>query len=315
MLSILIPAFNAESHLAAALDSLLVQSGENFEVVICDDGSRDGTESIASRYGERDSRVRYLRQGHAGASAARNAAFSAARGRWLIYFDADDLSYPGSLAAMMKVARLHPKDIVYCRCSKVGQDPNRSMSAAPLFSGDMAGWLWIERAFMYDYPTYPGCFVLPRSLIEEVGGWNEQLSFQDDIEFYARAISGVEIVRYCPEALFLYRQGVPGSVSNTPGRGSGESQWLATTLAVQHLLRVRNTRSARLAAVRQLMLVSYAQYLSAPDISRKAEIYAKSLADGPFWRPWLPGGPKRRVLQAALGWKLALKAHAVLKNY
>ena len=103
-------------------------------------------------------------------------------------------------------------------------------------------------------------------------------------------------------------------LSNTTGRRSSESQWLATTLAVQHLLRVRNTRSARAAAARQLMLVSYAQYLAAPDISRNGESYAKSLATGPFWRPWLPGGPKRRLLQAALGWKLALKAHSVLKG-
>jgi hypothetical protein len=134
------------------------------------------------------------------------------------------------------------------------------------------------------------------------------------MEFYARVISRVETIRFCPEAMFVYRQGVPGSVSNTPGRGSSESQWLATTLAVQHILRVRNTRSARAAAARQLMLVSYAQYLAAPDISRNAESYAKSLATGPFWRPWLPGGPKRRLLQAALGWKLALKAHSVLKG-
>jgi hypothetical protein len=54
--------------------------------------------------------------------------------------------------------------------------------------------------------------------------------------------------------------------------------------------------------------------LAAPDVSKRAETYAKSLADGWFWRPWLPGGPKRRVLQMALGWKLALKTHSMLKR-
>jgi glycosyltransferase involved in cell wall biosynthesis len=257
--------------------------------------------------------VRYFRQENAGASAARNAAFSVARGRWLIYFDADDLSCPGSLAAMMQVARLHPKDIVHCRWSKVDQHPN-NMPAKSVLWADMPGSLWVERAFLYDYPTYPGCFVLPRSLIEEVGGWNEQLTFQNDIEFYARVISRVEMIRFCAEAVFVYRQCVPGSVSNTIGRGSSESHYLATILAVQHLLSVRNTRSARAGAVRQLMLVGYTQYLAAPDISRKAETYAKSLAVRPFWRPWLPGGPKRRVLQAAFGWKLALKAHFAIRK-
>ena len=310
LLSILIPAFNAATYLSTTLDSLLAQEGEDFEVVICDDGSSDQTGNIASSYANRDSRVRYFRQENSGASAARNAAFLAARGRWVIYFDADDLSYAGSLAAMMRVARLHPKDVVYCRWSKFDQHSDRRI--AELFSGDMAGPLWLERAFLHDYPTYPGCFVLPRSLIEEAGGWNEQLSFQDDMEFYARVVSRVETMRFCPEAVFIYRQGVPGSISNAPGRGGSASQYLATTLAVRHLLSVRNTKSARVAGARQLMLVSYTQYLAAPDISRKAEIYAKSLAAYP--RPWLPGGPKRRLLQVMLGWKLALKVHAMLKR-
>jgi hypothetical protein len=91
-------------------------------------------------------------------------------------------------------------------------------------------------------------------VIDRAGaGTNEHLSFQDDMEFFSRVISWIETIRFCPEAVFVYRQGVPGSVSNTPGRGSSESQWLATALAVQHLLSVRNTASARVAAVRQLI--------------------------------------------------------------
>jgi hypothetical protein len=76
-----------------------------------------------------------------------------------------------------------PNDIVYCRWSKSGQSSGTSTPVKASFSHDMTGWFWVERAFLYDYPTYPGCFVLPRSLIEEAGGWNEQLSFQDDMEF------------------------------------------------------------------------------------------------------------------------------------
>jgi hypothetical protein len=318
VLSILMPAFNAATWLSTTLDSLLVQQGEDFEVIICDDNSTDQTRVIARNYEKRDPRVRYIWQKKSGASTARNTAFIAARGRWVIYFDADDIMYPGSFTALMQMARLHPEDIVYCRWSTLGQDPT-SRNTVPAvmahFRGDMAGWLWIERAFLYDYPTYPGCFVLPRSLVEKAGGWNEQLSFQDDMEFYSRIICQAEAIRFCPEALFIYRQGVPGSLSNTGGRCSIESQYLATTLAVQHLLRVRDTWSARRAAVRQIMLLSYAQYLAAPDISRKAELLANSVARGLLWRPWLPGGNARRVMQVALGWKLALRTHSALKRH
>jgi hypothetical protein len=84
------------------------------------------------------------------------------------------------------------------------------------------------------------------------------------MEFYTRVISQVGMMRFCAGAMFMYRQGVPGSISNIPTKDSSASPYLATSLAVQHFLRVRNTGSARDAAVRQLMLVSYLQYLAAP---------------------------------------------------
>jgi putative transposase len=79
-------------------------------------------------------------------------------------------SHPGSLSAMMQVARLYPQDVIYCRWRKLNDSPVESMPGQYIFRHDMAGWLWVERAFLYDYPTYNGCFVLPRFLIEKMGG-------------------------------------------------------------------------------------------------------------------------------------------------
>ena len=314
MLSILMPAFNAERYLPTTLESLLGQDETEFEIVVCDDGSIDRTAAIVASYAARDARVRLHRQAHAGASAARNAAFSMARGTWILYFDADDVLSPASLGALMRVARAHPEDVVCCAWTHFETDPRARIGGTPPMPGDIPGWLWVESAFLRDYPTYPGSFVVPRRWIERCGGWDERVSYQDDMEFYARILSRVETVRFCDGALFCYRRGVPGSVSNTGGRRSSESQWLATRLAVQHLLRARDTRRARRAAARQLMLVSYAQFLAAPDISREAEALAAKQRAGLCWRPWLPGGPTRRLLQSVLGWKLALKTHAVLRR-
>src|SRR5262249_11791086 len=250
-------------------------------IVICDDGSTDGTAKIAQTFACLDSRVRYFRQTNAGASAARNAAFLASRGKWVIYIDADDIMLSGSLQAMMMTARLHPKEIVFCRWCKFSLDTEVRTPASTLLTSDMAGWQWLEQAFLSDYPTYPGCFLLPRELIEQAGGWNEKLSYQDDMEFYARLISQADSMRYCSGALFCYRQGVIGSLSNTAGRRNSESQWEATRLAVQYLLNAKDTARTQCAAVRQLMLVSYAQYIAAPDISKNAEGFARKLAVGP----------------------------------
>ena len=314
MLSILMPAFNAEKYLPDTLKSLLEENKDDFEIVICDDGSTDGTAKIAQIFASRDPRVRYIRQPNKGASAARNAAFLASHGRWIIYIDADDIMLPGSIRAMMTTARSQPNEIVFCRWCKISSDADIRTPASTLLMRDMAGWEWLEQAFSFDYPTYPGCFLLPRELIERAGGWNEQLSFQDDMEFYARLISQTNSMRYCSGALFCYRQGVIGSLSNTGGRRSSESQWEATRLAVRYLLNTKDTPQTRSAAVRQLMLVSYAQYIAAPDISKNAEDFARKLAAGPLWEPPLPGGPMRLALQIVFGWKFALKIHGALKG-
>ena len=319
MLSIFIPAFNAEKFLADTIDSLLSQRLSEYEIVICDDGSTDGTARIASAYSDLNPHIRYIQQSRMGAAAARNAAFSISLGRWVIYFDADDLIKPGSLAAMMQKAQLYPEEIVFCRWSKFIGNPAVLTRGPMLFTSDLPGDLWLERVFCRDYPTYPGCFILPRRLVERYGGWNEELSFQDDMEFYARIVSRTRTMRYCGEALFFcYRDGVPGSLSKTSGRRSSKSQWQATNLAVQHLLNASNTSSARSAGARQLMLVSYAQFLAALDISKKAEALAQKLASQLALASLdtQASTTMRRVLQI-ITWMagFAVKSHALIRGF
>lgn len=104
-LSVIIPAYNAESTLAEALDSVLAQSvAGGLEILIADDGSTDGTGAVARRYASMcESRsgvaLRYLYAGNAGVSAARNRALEQATGEFVAFLDADDRYAPGSLEA------------------------------------------------------------------------------------------------------------------------------------------------------------------------------------------------------------------------
>ena len=312
MISVLIPAHNAEPYIGAALDSLLSQQCE-LEIVICDDGSTDSTREVAFAYAKVDSRIRILSQPNTGAAAARNRAFKQSKGDWIIFFDADDFLAPGSLAAMMEIAAKHPGDGVFAPWTKFLGSPDGAIPGNPLIKGDFPGARWLELAFQLDEPTYPGRFLLPRGVIESVGGWDERLRFQDDMEFYARVIARIPVMRYCPTALFCYRQGVVGSISNTYDKRSAGSCMLATDLAATHLLAANGGRGARRASVRQLMLVAHATYLSEPNISREAERRAKEISVSRFDRPWLRGGPARRMLQFLFGWKTALRLHNWLR--
>src|SRR4029453_14168742 len=91
LVSVIMPVYNGERFIAAALDSVLAQTHRNIELIVVDEGSTDGTPPILSAPTQRDSRVQVIRGDHAGVAAARNRAIEAARGALLAPIDADDL--------------------------------------------------------------------------------------------------------------------------------------------------------------------------------------------------------------------------------
>ncbi len=103
-ISVIMPCYNAEKYLAACLDSLLDQTMRDFEAILIDDGSSDGTADVAAAYAARDTRLRLIRQENAGVSAARNAGLALAQGDWVFFLDADDLLTPDALDALLACA-------------------------------------------------------------------------------------------------------------------------------------------------------------------------------------------------------------------
>jgi glycosyltransferase involved in cell wall biosynthesis len=95
LVSCIVPVFNGERYLAETLDSVLQQTYRPLEILVCDDGSTDGSADIAAGYGDP---VRYLRQSNAGSTSARNLGLAAARGEFVAFLDADDLWHPEKLA-------------------------------------------------------------------------------------------------------------------------------------------------------------------------------------------------------------------------
>ncbi len=91
LVSIIIPVYNSEKYLEAALESAIYQSYENIEILLIDDGSTDTSPQICDIYAKKDSRVRVIHQKNSGPSAARNRGVEEARGEYLTFFDNDDL--------------------------------------------------------------------------------------------------------------------------------------------------------------------------------------------------------------------------------
>lgn len=97
LVTVFIPAYNAEHYLREAIESVLAQTLGDFELLVIDDGSRDGTRAIAEAFAARDPRIAVISRENRGRSATRNEAFDRARGRYLAVLDADDLCVPERL--------------------------------------------------------------------------------------------------------------------------------------------------------------------------------------------------------------------------
>lgn len=123
LISIIIPAYNAQEYLAECLDSILIQSMQNFEVIMIDDGSTDRTVEICEAYATEDDRIHLLHQEKSGIGAARNYGMKEARGAYIVFVDADDkLMERSSMEILLSTIMDKQTDIVVGNYSRLWKD-------------------------------------------------------------------------------------------------------------------------------------------------------------------------------------------------
>jgi len=168
LVSILIPAHNAENSIARALESALAQADVSNEVIVIDDGSTDGTWNALQQFANH---VALHQRAQRGAQCTRNELLSLARGQWVQYLDADDELLPGKLARQLEVARAHPgAGVVLGRVllrDERTSPPRESLMPLPI------GDYW-HAMCLFELPQTGGP-IFRKDAIERAGGWRESL--------------------------------------------------------------------------------------------------------------------------------------------
>src|SRR5579864_9295071 len=113
LVSVIMPAYNAAAHIAEAIRSVVAQTYTNWELVVVDDGSTDGTGAIVAGLDLPTEKLHYIAQANAGDGAARNRAITEARGELIAFLDSDDIWEPARLERQIAVIAAGPYDLVY----------------------------------------------------------------------------------------------------------------------------------------------------------------------------------------------------------
>lgn len=115
LISVIVPAYNSEKKLSRCLDSLLQQTAKDFEVIVVNDGSNDGTEEIIRRYCEMSPKIIGIRKENGGVSSARNAGLDKAKGKYVIFVDSDDYVKEDMLEGLYKAIEDNQSDIAMAK--------------------------------------------------------------------------------------------------------------------------------------------------------------------------------------------------------
>jgi O-antigen biosynthesis protein len=230
LITVITPVFNTPvEHLEEAVESVLAQAYENWELVLIDDGSSD-TEVLHALppLAARDGRVILTSVGkHEGISAASNQGLAFARGEWVTFLDHDDVLEPDALFHIVKLLQAHPDaDLVYSDEDKLGDDGFE----APLFKPD-----WSPDFFLsYNYLGH--LTAVRRDMVQKAGGFRSQFDSAQDYDLFFRVIEQTGRIHHIPRILYHWRRSESSSAISVRQK---PEQLEASRLAIEDYLKRR----------------------------------------------------------------------------
>ncbi len=302
-LSVIIPCFNAERYIGATIASVMAQGTAEVEVIMVDDGSRDGSvELVRTTF----PMVRIVEQANQGVAAARNNGLAVARGEWVAFIDADDIWLPGKLAAQLALLAAQPG----CRMcytawkvwpSDVAQPTDEALAELAAIAGDTKRWDgpsgWIYPDLLLDCVVWTSTVMARRTLFEEIGNFDTSLRVGEDYDLWLRASRVTQILRVAhPYALYRIH---PASI--TKSRPTENYRAIVIGRALEQWgLQSPDGRVTDGGAVRHMLAKSWSDFAGAQyqagefALAQRGAKQALNLSGThlPGWKVWLKASTK-----------------------
>lgn len=205
--SVVLPVYNCPEYVGEAVESMLRQSFEDFELIVIDDGSTDETPRVLERY--TDARIRKHRQVNHGLAATLNRAIALARGAYIARQDQDDFSHPDRLGKQVEFLESHPNCGLVGTWAEIWQE-NVSTGRRHCHPQENSR---LQYELLTNNPFVHSSVMMRKSALEDIGGYSTDPDRQppEDYELWSRLARSYEVANL-PELLHTYRE-IKGSMS------------------------------------------------------------------------------------------------------
>ena len=201
LVSVIIPVFNSGKYLEDTLNSVADQTHAELEVIIVDDGSSDSSPEVIRKFTERDARFKGIVQGNKGVSAARNTGYRASSGEYLAFLDGDDIWRDSNIEVKLKKLEGSDWGLVHSDAAVVDSE---GIPTGEVLTGKEGELLSDLLCWNGTCIPGPSSILIPRTVFEEAGPFDEELSTAADLDLFIRIAASHRVGRVA-EVTWEYR--------------------------------------------------------------------------------------------------------------
>lgn len=311
LISIIIPVFNSEAYIGETLESCIKQTYRNLEIIIVNDGSTDNSEEVIKHITDR--RIQYYLINNSGPCYARNFGIAKASGTLFQFLDADDILDPEKIEKQVIKYCVYGDEYIYSGVmgNIVGNDKNLEKNFEFYYRNLIPEKFFNEMFSHFGKYYTTGMWLVPKNLIEQTTGWDENVLLNNDGEYFSRLIMLSKMVIFCPGAVFYYRRDVVMSVSKCLNEKRIYESWLYSYKCYVKNFKLFFERKTAHELGRKALSVYFCNsYPNHPDLLKECK---KEISKLGFKSPTAYGGKIFRIVSALIGTERALLVKT-LKN-
>lgn len=271
LVSVVIPVYNCAEYIGECIDSVAEQTYDNIEIIVVNDGSKDGSENIIKDKRKRYHNILYYKQRNKGVSAARNLGIKKARGEYITFVDGDDLVGKYLVECLVnQITCTHPGCIIVSKPTQKINEFKESVLGykKPVVKSISSDQALIKLLYPYGIDNGPCAKLYPTALLKK-NLFNIDLSIAEDLELNYRLIKSSKIIKVLNEKLYFYRPN-PKSAMNQEFNEKKLSGLTATDIIVKDALSTTNNKKIQKAAVGR-HFIEAVLIASDPSVNRSVE--------------------------------------------